>query len=165
MNVKALLTLVFTLFITAPAQAAVLPPYSYTNAEGRSVKLDFPQNSMTVVHFWATWCVPCIKELPTVNTLSKNLATSSAKQWRVIAVSMDDKQPVVSAFLKRHRIDALDANIDANLSAMRVWKVGGLPTTIILDDKGNELKRVVGDYDWTTFNPVTLDVQEPKPLY
>lgn len=165
MNVKALLTLLFALFLAVPAQATILPAYSYTDAGGRSVKLDFPRNSMTIVHFWATWCVPCVKELPTVNTLAQNLATISSKQWRVIAVSLDDNQSVVSAFLKRHRIDALQANIDPNLSAMRLWKVGGLPTTIILDDTGNEVKRLVGDYDWTTFNPATLDVKEPKPLY
>lgn len=153
------------LLATFPAQAATLPPYSFTDSTGRMVTLSYPQNSMTILHFWATWCVPCIKELPTLNEEAKKLATISARQWRVIAVSLDDKQAIVSAFMKRHRIDALEPNIDGNMQAMRSLSVGGLPTTLIIDDKGNELKRYVGDYDWSTFDPATLTVQEPKPLY
>lgn len=160
-----LLFLSVLLLLASGASATTLPTYSYTDTDGRSVTLSYPQGSMTLLHFWATWCVPCVKELPTLDAAAKKLAAETGKQWRVIAVSLDDTTALVSAFYKRHRIENLSVNIDTNLSAMKVLKVGGLPTTLVIDDKGNEVKRFVGDYDWTTFDPATLTVAETKPLY
>lgn len=153
------------LLAITPAHATKLPPYQYTNDGGGDATLTFPQGSMTVLHFWATWCAPCVRELPTIDKMAAELATISSRQWRVIAISMDDNQSVVRAFFRRHNITQLQANMDNQMNAMRHLKVGGLPTTLIIDDQGNELKRYVGDFDWTTFNPATLSVDNGKPLY
>lgn len=149
----------------AKAAAPVLPPYSYTNAQGENVTLAFPAGSKTLLHFWATWCVPCVKELPLLDQLAGQLQQNEPNEWRVIAVSLDSNATAVKTFLQRHNIKNLGADIDLTLQAMRALKIGGLPTTLIIDDQGRELKRYVGDYDWTTFNPADLSVAEPKPLY
>ena len=165
MKVKSLFTAVLLALLALPVQAATLPPYQFTTEHGRDVTLAYPRNSMTVLHFWATWCGPCVRELPTVDAMAQRLATISSRQWRVVTVSLDNSPATVRTFFRRHNITALDAHIDPNMNAMRILKVGGLPTTLIIDDQGNELKRYVGDYDWTTFDPATLNVTAPKPLY
>lgn len=142
---------------------APLPAYTYTTAAGESTTLAFPAGSKTILHFWATWCAPCIKELPLLDALAARLAPDPS--WRVLAVALDENQAQVQSFLKRHNIKRLQADVDLSLQAMRALKVGGLPTTLIIDDQGRELKRYVGDYDWTTFNTADLSVAEPKPLY
>jgi thiol-disulfide isomerase/thioredoxin len=104
------------------------------------------------MNLWASWCAPCVKELPTLDQLAR---TGSVK---VVAVSQDNgPHDSVVAFLKEHRIGTLKAYQDP---AMGLSGALGpdtvLPTSILFDANGKEVWRYVGDQDWTTAQAAKL---------
>lgn len=97
-----------------------------------------------LVNLWATWCGPCVKELPTLDALA------AGKRIPVVAVSEDtggDTQ--VAPFWKARSFRALTPYTDAKMRLMTALQVDVLPTTILFDAKGREVLRVVGGKDWT----------------
>ncbi|HEX6073024.1 MAG TPA: TlpA disulfide reductase family protein, partial [Sphingomicrobium sp.] len=102
-----------------------------------------------LVNLWATWCAPCVKELPTLDRLSQSHAKDGS--LGVIAVSQDmGPQPSVEAFLARLKVGDLGAYHDPKMS-LSGWLGPDtvLPTSILYDAKGREVWRYVGDLDWT----------------
>jgi thiol-disulfide isomerase/thioredoxin len=153
---KRALFLIILLAIPGIAHAQYLPPFIYFDLEKGSHQLEYKKGRITFLHFWATWCVPCVRELPKLNQFAKMYQNSDKIQ--VIAVSLDSDPAVVSTFFKRHKIDALTPYIDLNNNAMRLLVIGGLPTTLIVNDEEKEIDRLMGDYDWPTFNFETFKV-------
>lgn len=97
-----------------------------------------------LVNLWATWCVPCVKELPTLDTLA-----ASNPGLQVVAISEDmEGEKVVLPFLKSKNV-GLHPYHDANNALMLVLKEGGLPVSILYDKEGKEVWRLNGDLDWT----------------
>jgi thiol-disulfide isomerase/thioredoxin len=102
-----------------------------------------------LVNLWATWCGPCIKELPTLEKLSD--AHLKDGQLGVIAVSQDmAPQSSVIAFLAAHKIDGLGAYQDPEMRLSGALGVQVMPTTVLYDRQGREVWRYVGDMDWTS---------------
>ena len=100
----------------------------------------------TLVNLWATWCVPCVKELPTLDALARR----EAGRLNVVAVSEDsDPSEKVAAFLKERGISALRPLHDPELGMMTALGESGLPTTFLFDAAGREVWRITGDRDWT----------------
>ena len=101
-----------------------------------------------LVNFWATWCAPCVKELPTLNALSRSNAEGGA--LTVIAMNQDmAPQGSIEAFFVKLKIDALGLDQDPKMALAGALGVEVLPTTILYDAKGREVWRYVGDLDWT----------------
>ncbi len=100
-----------------------------------------------IVNLWATWCGPCIKEMP---SLEKLAADFKDKGVAVVAVSEDrGGKFVVDPFLKDHAIAGLPVFLDKTMSTMKAMKQTTiLPMTLLIDADGNEIGRVVGDRDW-----------------
>lgn len=110
-----------------------------------------------LVNIWATWCAPCVKELPTLDALSRRPGAP-----RVIAVSQDvAPRASVDAFLERHRIGDLEAWHDPAMSLSGVLGAQVLPTTIYYDSQGRELWRFVGDLDWNGAEAAKLLAEAP----
>ena len=88
--------------------------------------LDF--NSKYVVNFWATWCIPCKKELPDLNKMK-----IENKDLRVIIISID-KKPINDQlnFLKKNKVNELTAYFDQNMIFFRSLKLRGIPTTLLI---------------------------------
>jgi thiol-disulfide isomerase/thioredoxin len=103
-----------------------------------------------VVNLWATWCAPCVKELPTLDKLAASHRVDG--QLGVIAVSQDDgPQPSVDAFLKKLKVTDLAAYHDPKMALSGALGPDTvLPTTILYDASGKEVWRYVGDLDWTS---------------
>ena len=100
----------------------------------------------TLVNLWATWCAPCIKELPSLNALAKQRMATLA----VIPISQDSKSPdEVNAFLDRLKVDDLGRYQDSKMALSGALRAEVLPTTILYDAEGREVWRYVGDLDWT----------------
>ncbi len=100
----------------------------------------------TLVNLWATWCVPCVKELPTLDALAKR----EQGKLNVVAVSMDtDESPKVASFLRERNVAALTPLHDREYGMMTALGEQGLPTTILYDAAGREVWRFTGDRDWT----------------
>lgn len=101
-----------------------------------------------VVNLWATWCVPCVVEMPELQELAHKVAGDGIL---VLPLSSDrGGAEVVRRFYAAHRLDGLPVLLDPRGEAGRAWGVRGLPTTIVIDRQGRERGRVEGAIDWAS---------------
>lgn len=100
----------------------------------------------TMISFWATWCVPCLRELPTVGRFK---AMADAAGIDVLTVS-EDKEGAGPAMklLAEKGLSALPLVVDADGSVAKSLGVRGMPTTLIINAKGEEIARMEGEADW-----------------
>jgi len=122
------------------------PAAVFADPEGQPAKLGDFKGKPLLVNLWATWCAPCVKELPTLD----KLASSGAIE--VLAVSQDSgPQPSVVAFLKSHQLGTLQPYQDDRMALSGALGPDTvLPTSILYDAGGKEVWRYVGDLDWTS---------------
>jgi thiol-disulfide isomerase/thioredoxin len=126
------------------------PAALFKNPDDGEISIAKFKGVPTLVNLWATWCAPCVKELPTLDKLAKSHRDDGA--LGVVAISQDSgDQTGVVAFLKNLNVTDLGAYHDADM------KLSGalgpdtvLPTTILYDANGKEVWRYVGDLDWTS---------------
>jgi thiol-disulfide isomerase/thioredoxin len=125
------------------------PDSTFTNPDGEETSLAEFSGKPLLVNLWATWCAPCVKELPTLDRLAR--AQGKAGGIQVVAISQDSgPHPSVVAFLESHKIGALAPYQDAKMGLSGAMGAEVLPTTILFDAPGREVWRYVGDLDWTT---------------
>ena len=123
-----------------------MPAMPFAAPGGGPATLGAFRGHPVLVNMWATWCAPCVKELPSLDAL----AAREAGKLQVVAISQDmggDAQ--VQPFWKSHGIKTLVAYTDPKNRVMNAAAVGDLPTTILYDSKGKEVLRVSGGLDWT----------------
>jgi thiol:disulfide interchange protein len=122
----------------APPAAASPTTLSLTSLDGKPVDL---AGKVTVVNFWATWCVPCIQEIPSFNKLHRDFAS---KGVTVVGVAMDEEGAErVKPFLVKHPMEYTVA-LGNDALAKEYKTEDGLPITVVYDRKGKELKRFQG---------------------
>ena len=109
--------------------------------------LDF--NSKYVVNFWATWCIPCKKELPDLNKMK-----IENKDLKVIIISID-KKPINDQlnFLKKNKVNELNAYFDQNMTFFKSLRLKGIPTTLLI----NQQKIVAKKEGIFSYNKVSLE--------
>ncbi len=124
------------------------PDISFVAADGSEHHLsDFLGHGM-VVNLWATWCAPCIEELPSLAALSKTLAPDDIA---VLPLSSDrGGATAVAAYFQQHDISGLPVLLDPHSAAAHAWNVRGIPTSFIIDKRGREVARLEGSADWST---------------
>jgi len=133
-----------------PAPAAL-----FHNPDGGDIDLTKFKGAPLLVNLWASWCAPCVKELPTLNELSK--AHRKDGTLGVIAVSEDSAlQASVVAFLKAHGIDHLAPYHDPGMRLSGALNAPILPTSVLYDAQGREVWRYIGDADWTSAEAAKL---------
>ena len=122
------------------------PSAVFTDPDGKPVKLADFAGKPLLVNLWASWCAPCVKELPTLDRLAQT------GKIQVLAVSQDDgPHPSVVAFLQAHKIATLEPYQDAKMGlSAALGPDTVLPTSILFDANGKEVWRYVGDLDWTS---------------
>jgi thiol-disulfide isomerase/thioredoxin len=127
-----------------PAPATV-----FRDPDGGDISLADFKGVPTLVNLWATWCAPCVKELPTLDRLAESHAVDG--QLGVIAVSQDmAPQGSVTAFLGKLGIRHVGAYHDDSMGLSGALGVQVMPTTILYGSDGREIWRYVGDLDWTS---------------
>ena len=110
------------------------------------VRHDALRGTPTLINLWATWCAPCVKELPSLNALAKQRMADLA----VMPVSQDMAPPAsVNAFLDKLDVENMGRYQDSKMALSAALGVEVLPTTILYDSDGRELWRYTGDLDWT----------------
>lgn len=131
------------------------PSVLFNDATGGEIGLGAFRGIPVLVNLWASWCAPCVKELPTLNALSK--AQRKDGRLGVVAVSQDSApQPSVIAFLKAHQIDNLAPYHDPKMRLSGALGVQVMPTSVLYDAQGREVWRYVGDADWTSAEAAKL---------
>lgn len=125
-----------------------VPGTKFLNAQNEAVTLKSFAGKALLVNFWATWCTPCVREMPDLNKLSAELG---GKDFEVIAIASGQqvgKNPDV--FLKEHQLDALDLYQDPHASLMSLFETQTLPTTLIVDKDGRIRGGVMGAINWNS---------------
>lgn len=129
-----------------PARAA--PEISFTDADGRPLTLADFNGRVVLLNYWATWCAPCVEEMPALDRLQAKLG---GEQFAVVAISVDRQGwPLVQPFLEKLAIKNLATYLDRSGASMRAFQVRGLPTTMLIDRDGREAGRLEGMADWAS---------------
>jgi thiol-disulfide isomerase/thioredoxin len=135
-----------------PAElSALIPPkeppeISFVDAEGTPHALAEFKGHGVVINLWATWCVPCVAELPSLDALAAELAPNDIG---VLPLSSDrGGAKVVQAFYRDHHITRLPVLLDPKGAAAHAFAVKGIPTTIIINRDGRIVSRLDGGADW-----------------
>lgn len=106
----------------------------------------------TLVSFWATWCPPCRKEMPSLARLSRALGN---EDYAVLAVNVGDREDRIRGFLDQIDSDGLTVLLDNDKSTPATWFLRGLPVTYILDGTGKVALAAIGDRVWDSDEMVT----------
>jgi thiol-disulfide isomerase/thioredoxin len=123
-----------------------LQAIQFVDGEGKSRSLADFRGKTVLLNIWATWCVPCRKEMPALDRLETALA---GPNFQVVPLSIDrGGADVVRKFFAEIGIKKLGMYLDVSGDATRKLSVVGLPTTIILDRDGREIGRLIGPAEW-----------------
>lgn len=119
------------------------PPITFYDAKGAKKKLEDFRGQRVLVNLWATWCTPCVAELPSLAKL---------QDVTVIAISLDrnGKPEKIAEFLKKHGAEKLDVYLDTDRQIPSAWEklYQGLPTSFLLDTRGNIIDTFAGPFEW-----------------
>ena len=122
-----------------------LPDATIEGPNGVKLKLASLKGGPVLVNLWATWCAPCVKEMPTLDKLA-----AEPGMPRILAISQDLKGPqVVNPFLQQHQFLHLQTWLDQQASLSFMYG-GNLPTTVLYDKDGKEIWRMMGGFDWSS---------------
>lgn len=123
-------------------------PVGFADAAGITHRPDEYLGRGVVLNLWATWCVPCVAELPALATLARHIG---AEGIVVLPLSSDrGGAAVVERFYASHAIAGLPVLLDPQGAAARALAARGVPTTIIIDRQGRERARLEGAADWAS---------------
>jgi thiol-disulfide isomerase/thioredoxin len=152
---RLLLILILPVFVFPVAAAPALtelparieaPELALPDIEKRIHRLSEQRGKVVLINFWATWCPPCRKEMPSLKRLWMTLKD---EPFVMYAVDAGEDARAVSEFLFETDLESsFPILLDRNGDAMRQWRVPGLPTTFIVDKSGRLVHRVVGGREW-----------------
>jgi thiol-disulfide isomerase/thioredoxin len=124
-----------------------VPDIGFVDAMGKPFSLADFHGRYMLVNLWATWCAPCIKELPELARLQKELP-----QDRIAVVPVDVLERLdaekLGEFLTMHGVDGLPFYIDRDRATQRGFIANELPLTVLIDDEGREVARAAGGQQW-----------------
>ena len=123
-----------------------VPAASFYTSNGKKINLNMFKGAWLLVNFWATWCAPCISELPSLYNLKQN---KSSSKFKILLVSIDRAGPkVYKPFLKKLELSHLNSASDPRANLMRALKISGIPTTLLIDPNGYVVGMYTGDAKW-----------------
>ena len=121
------------------------PAASFEDAEGQPANLAEFRGRPLLLNLWATWCAPCVVEMPSLD----RLAARGNGGVQVVAVSQDlDGRDKVDRFFARTGLRNLEPFLDGDMALMSALRIGTLPTTILYDAQGREVWRMTGMAEW-----------------
>ena len=131
-----------------------MPETVFFDGDGKERRLTNLLGRGVILNFWASWCAPCVREMPQLDRL-KQLVRD--KNVEVLAVSQDRQgSAVVGRFLTVNKLYNLEPLVDRNGSLIRAVNARGLPTTIMFNPDGTELGRVTGVAEWDSPDAVAF---------
>ena len=113
--------------------------------DGKKYVFSSKTNKTLIINFWATWCPPCIKEIPELIELKKKLNN----KVEILFVSVDQNATkIVPKFLKKNNLSDIKVFNDQTLDISKGLDVTVMPTSIVIDKNFEEISRVIGYIDW-----------------
>ena len=133
-----------------------LPRTKFTDGKN-AVDLSSYQGSYLLINFWATWCAPCIREMPALDNLANLLRENNLT---ILAISQDTGGPAeVQSFLTKLDLKNLKVLYDPGKKASRDFGIRGLPTTVLISPQGLILARLEGEARWDQL-PLVNQIKE-----
>jgi thiol-disulfide isomerase/thioredoxin len=159
--------------VPAPAPAGGLPPLAgtvanftpfdplrpapgtaFADADGKAVSLADFRGRVVLLNFWATWCVPCVLEMPALDRLQARLG---AEGLEVVALSQDrDGVPAVVRFYEKYDFGNLGIYVDPKGTIANELEIGVLPTSLLIDREGRVVGELVGAAEWDAAEALAL---------
>lgn len=127
-----------------PRIGSAAPDFTVHDAD-RTVTLSQLKGQIVVLNFWATWCPPCIEEMPSLVQMQQRMKT---KGVTVLAVSVDVDQDNYQRFLKDHNVNLLSVR-DADQKSNALYGTFKFPETYVIDRNGVVRRKFIGAVDWT----------------
>ncbi len=132
--------------IDSSHKGSAMPTITVTDPSGAKLAIASLKGKPVLINLWATWCAPCVKELPTLEAL----AARQAGHLAVVTVSQDSGQSAkVAATLASHHYDHLHPWLDPENTLAFFYNAGDLPTSVLYDAQGREVWRMAGAHDWS----------------
>ena len=123
------------------------PEFQLPSLDGRTVNLSSYRGKVVMVHFWATWCPPCVEEIPTLERLYRAYV---GKDLEILAVSVDEGGAgAVGQFMQKNRF-ALPVLLNSDQSVARSYGTFKFPETYLVDREGVVQRKIIGAADWTS---------------
>lgn len=121
------------------------PDFSLKDLNGKHVTLSSLKGKVVLLNFWATWCPPCISEMPVFNRLYKEMR---GRGLEVVAISADRSEGYLRDYTSKHNLD-FRVLYDESREVVKLYKVFSMPTTFLIDKNGVIVEKFFGEYDWT----------------
>ena len=144
--------------LTMATSPLKLPDLAFWDAEGKPRKLSEWRGKTVLLNLWATWCVPCRKEMPALDSLQTKLG---GKDFEVVAINIDTRDPEKPKnFLKEANLTKLGYFTDTKAKVFQdlknIGKALGMPTSILVDGQGCELGTIAGPAEWASEDAIKL---------
>jgi thiol-disulfide isomerase/thioredoxin len=148
---------------TAPLR---LPDLAFEDADGKPRKLSDWRGRTVLVNLWATWCVPCRKEMPALESLQTRLG---GPDFEVVAVNIDTRDPEKpKRFLKDANLTRLGYFNDQKAKVFQdlkgIGRALGMPTSVLVDGQGCEIGTIAGPAEWASDDAIQLIMAALKPV-
>jgi thiol-disulfide isomerase/thioredoxin len=143
-----------------------LPDLTFEDAQGKPRKLSEWRGRTVLLNLWATWCVPCRKEMPALESLQTKLG---GPDFEVVAVNIDTRDPQKPRnFLKEANLNGLGYFTDQNAKVFQdlkeIGRALGMPTSVLVDAQGCEIGTIAGPAEWGSEDAVKLISAAMKPV-
>ncbi len=130
----------------------VIKELKFKDLNLQDVDLTNKKGNIVILNFWATWCLPCRREMPSLEKL-----THQYPEIKVFAINMEKPNKLKTQdFFKFIGVLSLDIYFDPELKLVKQFKMRGLPTSILIDKNGKEFGRIVGEIDFVDKNFIDL---------
>lgn len=127
------------------------PNFTLPDLSGKMVSLADYRDQVVLLNIWATWCAPCVEEMPSMEKLYQELKN---EKFVILAVSIDEAgADVVRPFMKRHKLN-FPALIDSAGKINNLYQTIGVPESFVINKQGRILEEIIGPRDWAS--PRTL---------
>lgn len=145
--------------ITSIKKQRALSPYKGTpqppslnlkTLNGISYNLKNDLGKVVLVNFWASWCPPCVHEMPSMQRLENYFIKKQNNAFKILAVNMAEDKKTIHTFLKEKVSVDFEILLDTNGQALKEWKIFAFPTSFIIDKKGQIRYAIYGSIDWFT---------------
>ena len=125
----------------------LVPDFAYPGLDGKMVQLSDFRGKVVLVNIWATWCRPCIDEMPSMEKLYQEFKDGD---FEILAVSIDALgADVVTPFMQKYNL-TFPALIDKEGKIRISYGVTGIPESFIIDQNGGLVKKIIGAADWSS---------------
>ena len=127
-----------------PYDGPQYPPLVLKTLDGRTLDMRDLKGKVVLVNFWASWCPPCVHEMPSMAALKQALQD---QPFEILAINLAEEKPAIEAFLKKHPVN-FPVLLDPTGTAVKRWRVFAYPSSYLLDKQGRIRYAAFGALDW-----------------